>query len=42
MFADDLVLLDDTEKGLQELFNWLEEFCSNWNLLYWKTKIDIL
>ena len=33
MFSDDLVLLaDTTEKGLQESFNRLEEFCSNWDL----------
>ena len=32
MFADDIVLLADTEKGLQESLNGLEEFCSNWDL----------
>ena len=32
MFVDGIVLLADTEKGLQELLNGLEEFCSNWDL----------
>ena len=32
MFTDDIFLLADTEKGLQESLNRLEEFCSNWDL----------
>ena len=32
MFADDIVLLADIEKGLQESLNGLEKFCSNWDL----------
>ena len=32
MFADDIVLVADSEKGLQESINRLEEFCSNWDL----------
>ena len=32
MFADDIVLLADTEKGLQESLNRLDKFCSNWDL----------
>ena len=31
MFTDDIVLLDDTEKGLQGSLNRLEEFCSIWD-----------
>ena len=43
MFADDIVLLADTEKDLQESLNRLEEFCSNWDLSISieKTKIVI-
>ena len=32
MFVDGIVLLANTEKGLQESLNGLEEFCSNWDL----------
>ena len=32
MVADNNVLLADTEKSVQELFNRLEEFYSNWDL----------
>ena len=32
MFVDGIVLLADTEKGLQELLNGLEELCNNWDL----------
>ena len=32
MFADDIVLLANTDKGLQESINGLEEFYSNWDL----------
>ena len=31
MLTDDIVLLADTEKRLQDLLNRLEEFCSNWD-----------
>ena len=43
MLADDIALLADTQKGLQELINRLEEFCSNWDLSIniEKTKIVI-
>ena len=45
MFTDDIVLLANTEKGLQELLNGLEEFCSNWdlsiNIVNEKTKIVV-
>ena len=34
MFADDIDLLADTEKGLQKSLNRLEEFYSNWDLQY--------
>ena len=32
MFADDIVLLADTETGLQNSINRLEEFCNGWEL----------
>ena len=32
MFADDIVLLAETETGLQNSINRLEEFCNGWEL----------
>ena len=43
MFPDDIVLLADKQKGLQEPKNRVEELCSNWDLSIniKKTKIVI-
>ena len=43
MLDDDIVLLGNKKKVLQELLNRLEEFCSNWDLSInvEKTKIVI-
>ena len=32
MYADDLILLSETEKGLQNQIIKLNLFCKNWNL----------
>ena len=42
MFADEIVLLANSAKGLQESINRLKEFCRNWDLSIniEKTKID--
>ena len=32
MYADDLILLSETEKGLQNQIIQLNLFCKNWNL----------
>ena len=32
LFADDVVLLADSEQGLQHSMNRLDEFCSTWDM----------
>ena len=32
LYADDIILLSDSEEGLQKSLDCLEEFCSNWKL----------
>ena len=39
MFADDIVLLTDSEKGLQE--SRLKDFCSDWDLSNTENKVAI-
>ena len=43
LYADDLVLLSSTEKGLQQNLALVEDFCQNWTLTVnlKKTKIMI-
>ena len=32
MYADDLVILSESEKGLQTALNWLNKYCTTWRL----------
>ena len=41
-FADDLVLLADSSKGLQDSLYWLTEFCKTWKLNINTTKTKVV
>ena len=42
LWADDLILFSDTEKGLQNLLNGLHNFCSNNQMIVNETKITVM
>ena len=42
LFADDLVLLADSSKGLQDSLYWLTGFCKTWKLNINTTKIKVV
>jgi exonuclease III/hypoxanthine phosphoribosyltransferase len=42
LFADDLVLCSDSDKGLQNLINGLYNFCRKWHLIVSMTKTNVV
>ena len=42
LFADDIILLSNSEKGLQKSLNTLQEFCNSWKLKINSTKSKVI